>query len=206
MPTPRASWLSSLRALRLRTAQLRTLVPFALLVGLPWTAAVGACSSAGPYGYSAAYTPLDAEDSAVDKSVEYDPIMASRIPHEWQGKDLSLFGVVLARDEGRDGFADLTLSMRRLAPRNLCETGDDDSCRVTVSDREMVRVHALVKVAASDEVGQTRLQPRSLVRIVGRLEDQPDKDDGSPVLLVSFYRHWPPDYYVTEQARSYMKR
>lgn len=193
MPTSRASWLSALRA-----PQLRKLVPCALLAT--------ACSSAGPYGYSTTYTPLDAEDAAVDKSVEYDPIMANRIPQEWQGKDLSLFGIVLARDEGRDGFADLTLSMRRLAPRNLCETSDDESCRVTVSDREMVRVHALVKVAASDEVGQTRLQPRSLVRVVGRLEDQPDKGDGSPVLVVGYYRHWPPDYYVTEQARSYMKR
>jgi hypothetical protein len=185
MPTPRAS-------------RLRALLPFALFLT--------ACASAGPYGFSAVYTPLEAEEAAADKSVEYDPIMASRIPHEWQGKDLSLFGVVLARDEGRDGFTDLTLSMRRLAPRNLCETGDDDSCRVTVSDREMARVHALVKVAASDDVGQTRLQPRSLVRIVGRLEDQPDKGDGSPVFLVGYYRHWPPDFYVTEQARSYMKR
>lgn len=188
MPTSRAS----------RLPPLRVLLPFALVVT--------ACGSAGPYGFSRTYTPLDAEDGAIDKSVEYDPIMANRIPQEWQDKDLHLFGVVLARGEGRDGFADLTLSMRRLAPRNLCETSEEDSCRVTVSDREMVRVHALVKVAASDEVGQTRLQPRSLVRIVGRLEDQPDKGDGSPVFLVDYYRHWPPDYYVTEQARSYMKR
>jgi hypothetical protein len=169
-------------------------------------AVLAACHSAGPYGYSRAYTPLDAEASAADNSKEYDPVMANRLPHEWQGKDVDLFGIVLDRSEGRDGLADLTLSMRRLAPRNLCESGEEDSCRVTVSDREMSRVHALVKVDAADEVGQTRLQPRSLVRIVGRLEDQPDKGDGSPVLLVSYYRHWPPDYYVTEQARSYMKR
>jgi hypothetical protein len=167
---------------------------------------VSACHSAGPYGYSRSYTPLDAEASASDNSREYDPVMANRLPHEWLGKDLDLFGIVLQRGEGRDGLADLTLSMRRLAPRNLCEAGEEDTCRVTVSDREMTRVHALVKLANADDVGEQRLQPRSLVRIVGRLEDQPNKDDGSPVFLVSYYRHWPPDYYVTEQARSYMRR
>jgi hypothetical protein len=188
MPTSRASRLFS---------------PRTFLLSLMLAAG---CHSAGQYGYSRTYTPLDAEASAAEKSKEYDPVMANRLPHEWQGKDLDLFGIVLARGEGRDGLADLTLSMRRLAPRNLCEAGEEDTCRVTVSDREMGRVHALVKVDSSDDVGQTRVQPRSLVRIVGRLEDQPDKGDGSPVLLVSYYRHWPPDYYVTEQARSYMKR
>jgi hypothetical protein len=184
----------------------RTVRTFLLRALLPSIALVGGCHSAGPYGYSRTYAALSAESSATEKSQEYDPVMANRMPHEWQGKDLDLFGVVLARDEGRDGLVDLTLSMRRLAPRNLCEAGEEDTCRVTVSDREMARVHALLKVDASDDVGQTRVQPRSLVRIVGRLEDQPDKSDGSPVLLVSFYRHWPPNYYVTEQARTYMRR
>jgi hypothetical protein len=44
------------------------------------------------------------------------------------------------------------------------------------------------------------------VRVIGKLEDQPNKDDGTDVLVASYYRHWPPAEYVTEQARSYMRR
>lgn len=165
-----------------------------------------ACHAAGPYGYSQTYTALDAEETAVEGARELDPVMANRLPHEWREQDVHFFGVVLERSEGRDGLVDLTLSMRRLATRNLCETGDESTCRVTVGDREMARVHALVRVRAGDDVGETRIKPRSLVRIVGRLQDEPAKQDGSPVVLASYYRHWPPAEYVTEQARTYMRR
>jgi len=164
------------------------------------------CSSGGPYGFGRSYTPLSGEEAALEGSEPYDPVMARRLPDEWKSKKLEVFGVVLARGEGRDGLADLTLSLRRLAARNLCSDGAEDSCRVTVGDQELARVHALVNVAQTDSVGSERLQPRSLVRVVGKLEDQPSKDDGSDVLLGSYYRHWPPPYYVTEQARSYMRR
>jgi len=164
------------------------------------------CGSGGPYGFGRAYSPQSGEEAALEGSQPYDPVMARRLPDEWKTKKLELFGVVLARSEGRDGLADLTLSMRRLSARNLCADGAEDSCRVTVGDQELARVHALVQVAQSDNVGSERLKPRWLVRIVGKLEDQPSKDDGSDVLLGSYYRHWPPAYYVTEQARSYMRR
>ena len=179
----------------------------ALVLGLPLLlGCLLGCSSGGPYGFGRTYSPQGGEGAALEGSQPYDPVMARRLPDEWKTKKLELFGVVLARGEGRDGLADLTLSMRRLSARNLCSDGAEDSCRVTVGDQELARVHALVKVAQSDSVGSERLQPRSLVRIVGKLEDQPSKDDGSDVLLGSYYRHWPPAYYVTEQARSYMRR
>jgi hypothetical protein len=165
-----------------------------------------ACSSGGPYGYGRTYSPLSAEDSAVEGSKDYDPVMVRRLPDDWRNKPVNLFGIVVKRDEGRDGLSDLTLSVRRLAARNLCETGDEDSCRVTVGDHELARVHVLAPVAKDDDVGSSRLQPRSLVRIVGQLEDQPDKTDGADVLLASYYRHWPPGHYVTEKAREYMRR
>jgi hypothetical protein len=168
--------------------------------------AVLGCSSAGPYGFSRTYSPLDAEKRALDGSERYDPVMSRRLPDEWHTKKLELFGVVLARAEGRDGLTDLTLSVRRLAARNLCEAGEEDTCRVTVGDQELARVHALVKLGQTDSVGNERLQPRSLVRVLGKLEDQTNKDDGSDVLLSEYYRHWPAAYYVTEQARSYMRR
>jgi hypothetical protein len=164
------------------------------------------CGSAGPYGHSRAYTPLDAEDDAAEDSERYDPVMVERLPQEWQKKKLELFGVVLARGEGRDGLTDLTLSVRRLAARNLCEAGEEETCRVTVGDQELARLHALVPLRQEDLGGDSRLQPRSLVRIIGKLEDQANKDDGTDVLLASYYRHWPPAEYVTEQARSYMRR
>lgn len=169
-------------------------------------ALICACSSGGKYGFSRTYSPLDVEDKAVQGSAAYDPVMARRLPGEWHTKQVNAFGVVLARNEGRAGLTDLTLSLRRLAARNLCDSGEEDSCRVTVSDQELGRLHALVRLEQSDTVGSERLQPRSLVRVVGKLEDQPSKEDGSDVLVASYYRHFPAAYYVTEQARSYMRR
>jgi hypothetical protein len=164
------------------------------------------CGSGGAYGYSRTYSPLGAEEAAAQGSEGYDPVMAHRLPDEWHKKQLNAFGVVLARSEGRDGLTDLTLSLRRLAARNLCEAGDEDTCRVTVSDQELGRLHALVRLQQGDTVGNERVQPRSLVRVVGKLEDQPNKEDGGDVLVASYYRHWPAAHYVTEQARSYMRR
>lgn len=164
------------------------------------------CGSAGQYGHSRVYTPLSEEDAAASGSERYDPVMAQRLPQEWQGKKLDLFGIVLARAEGRDGLTDLTVSVRRLAARNLCEAGEEDTCRVTVGDQELARVHALVKLSQADAIGQKTLRPESLVRVIGELEDNVNKDDGAAVLVASYYRHWPPAEYVTEQARSYMRR
>jgi hypothetical protein len=168
--------------------------------------ACAGCSSAGPYGFSRTYSALDAEEAALEGSERYDPVMSKRLPDEWHSKKLDVFGVVLARAEGRDGLADLTLSVRRLAARNLCEQADEDTCRVTVGDQELARVHTLVKLSQSDNVGDDRVQPRSLLRVIGKLEDQTNKEDGSDVLLSDYYRHWPADYFVTEQARSYLRR
>ena len=164
------------------------------------------CGSAGQYGHSRVYSPLSEEDAAASGSERYDPVMAQRLPQEWQGKKLDLFGIVLARAEGRDGLTDLTLSVRRLAARNLCEAGEEDTCRVTVGDQELARIHALVKLTQADAIGQNTLRPESLVRVIGKLEDHANKDDGADVLVASYYRHWPPAEYVTEQARSYMRR
>jgi hypothetical protein len=152
------------------------------------------------------YSPLDDESDAASGSERYDPVMARRLPQEWQGKKLELFGVVLARTEGREGLVDLTLSVRRLAARNLCEAGEEDTCRVTVGDQELARVHALVSLRQADAIGQKALKPQSLVRVIGKLEDHVNKEDGADILVASYYRHWPAAEYVTEQARSYMRR
>jgi hypothetical protein len=177
-----------------------------LLAGCLLALGALACGSAGPYGYSRVYSPLSEEDDAASGSERYDPVMARRLPQEWQAKKLELFGVVVAREEGRDGLADLTLSVRRLAARNLCEAGEEETCRVTVGDQELAQVHALVELRQADAIGPKNLKPQSLVRVIGKLEDHVDKEDGADVLVASYYRHWPTAEYVTEQARSYMRR
>jgi hypothetical protein len=168
---------------------------------------LSACSSAGQYGHSPVYSPLDAEESALKGATEYDPIMAARSPDQWKGKTISLFGVVLERSPGTGGNAEAKLSVRILEPRNLCESGDDnDSCRVTVSDHEYAVVHALLHLSTEDDIGEHSVGLRSLVRVVGKLTDDVDPSDGQPVLKATYYRHWPRGFYVTTADRGLMRQ
>lgn len=164
------------------------------------------CHSPGQYGHSRAYSPLDAEEEAVANAKELDPVMAQRAPDKWRGKDISLFGVVLQRKAGQDGSADLKLSVRTLAPRNLCDNREEDSCRVTVSDRQHGIVHVLLKLEADDDIGRLSVGAGSLLRVVGRLSDDVDGEDGSMVLKGSYYRHWPRGFYVSNKDSSHMRR
>ncbi len=164
------------------------------------------CHSPGQYGHSRVYSPLDDESAAAAAAKDYDPIMAERSPDAWKGKPVKLFGVVKSRVQGPGGAADITLSVRTLEPRNLCESSDEDSCRVTVSDREHAIVHALVKLQAEDDIGKLSVGAGSLVRVVGKFRDDVSSADGTPVVGVTYYRHWPRGYYVTTAARSHMLR
>ncbi len=165
-----------------------------------------ACSSAGPYGYSRAYSANDDEEAAVENASEYDPVMAQREPDTWKKQKIMLFGIVTSRKEGPGGAAYLTLSMRTLAERNLCDDFDEETCRVTVGDHEHVVVHALAKLKGDDQLGKFSVGAGSLVRVVGKLSDNVDPDDGMPVLEAQFYRHWPRGYFVTSADASHMRR
>jgi len=165
-----------------------------------------ACASGGQWGHDRKYQPLDAEEAALQGSTEYDPVMANRSPEKWQDKPIHLFGVVMDRKAAPGGLAEVTLSMRVLEPRNLCDTGEDDSCRVTVSEREHARVQVLLKLLPENEIGAESVGPLSLLRIVGKLGSEASSKDGSPVIRASYYRHWPRNYYVTTAAASYMRR
>jgi hypothetical protein len=170
----------------------------------PWVLALAllcGCSSAGPYGYSRTYSPLDAEDDALEGAKEYDPVMAERDKAEWQKSKISLFGIVSKRAEGTSGMAYLTLSVRTLEARNLCEELDEQTCRVTVGEREFAVVHARLKLSPSDDIGEKSVTRGSLVRVVGKLTDEVDPDDGTPVLKADYYRHWPRNYFVTTASR-----
>lgn len=155
------------------------------------------CHSAGPYGYSRTYQPLSAESSAAEGAREYDPVMAERDKDAWKKATISLYGVVKSRTQAKDGSAYVLLSMRTLSDRNLCDDFDEDTCRVTVSEHEHATLHAKLKLSSEDELGQYSVGKGSLLRVIGKLTDEVDPDDGSSVLQVSYYRHWPRNFFVT---------
>jgi hypothetical protein len=168
---------------------------------------VAACHSPGPYGFSPNYAPLDAEETAVTGATEYDPVMVQRDPEGWRKKRVTLFGVVTTRGSGPGGGAYLSLSVRRLEPRNLCDNAnDEDSCRVTVSDRDFGVVHALAPLSPDDDFGPGSIGPGSLVRVVGGFGEDLDPTDGTPVLRATYYRHWPRNFYVTRASAVHMRQ
>ena len=166
---------------------------------------VTACSSAGPYGFSRTYSPLDAEANAAEGAREYDPVMAERDKAEWTKHKTSLFGIVNKRAEGPGGMAYVTLSVRTLEVRNLCEALDEQTCRVTVGQHEFAVVHALLKLSPGDDIGEKSLNRGSLVRVVGKLTDEVDPEDGTPVVKAEYYRHWPRNFFVTTASRPDMQ-
>jgi hypothetical protein len=172
----------------------------ALLLLLP------ACYSAGPYGHSPRYVELSEETVETAGAREYDPVMVERQPDEWRKGKIVLFGVVQSRAAGPGGQALLKLGVRRLEPRNLCgNEHDDDSCRVTVSDKDFGVVDVLVALRGGDDTGPLAVGQRTLLRIVGTL-GQDVSPDGAPVLHATWTRQWPPYYYVTRASAGDMRQ
>jgi hypothetical protein len=88
--------------------------------------------------------------------------------------------------------------VRRLEPRNFCQKqGDDETCRVTVSDKDYGVVYALVALHGEDDTGPTAVGSKSLLRVVGTIGEDVNN---APVIHATFYRQWPPSYYVTRSA------
>jgi hypothetical protein len=169
--------------------------------------AIAGCGSGGAYGHAPQYAPTGDEKSALAGSREYDPVMFARLPGEWRKGTVSLFGVVTNRAAGPGGSSYVTLSVRRLEPRNLCENAqDDDTCRVTVSDRDFGVVHATVRLTGEDDVGEHSAGAGSLVRLVGQFGENVDPNDGGPVLRASWYRLWPRYFFVTSASRAQMRQ
>jgi hypothetical protein len=189
--------------------RLRSLSPppavLALLISLVTLST--ACAGAGPYGHAAVYAPLSPETRAANGSKDYDPVMVQRQPDVWRAASVSLFGVVVARSPGPGGNAYLTLTVRRLEPRNHCEYATDEStCLTTVSDRDFGVIHALLVLRPEDDIGEHSLGIGSLVRVIGKLSQDPDPNDGNPVIRSTYYRHWPLNFYVTRASGAYMRQ
>ena len=165
------------------------------------------CHGGGDYGHAVNYAPLSPEEKALEGSREYDPVMFQRKPDEWRAKPVSLFGVVTARASGPGGGAYLTLSVRRLEPRNLCESNaDEDTCRVTVSDADFGVVHVNVALHGDDDMGEHSVGGGSLLRVIGTFGEDVDQADGSPIMRVTYYRHWPRYFFVTKAAAAQMRQ
>jgi hypothetical protein len=177
------------------------------LAALALVAMTVACHGAGPYGHSPKYVELDDETAAVAGAREYDPVMAERQPEDWHKGSVMLFGVVLGRTAGPGGQAMLKLGVRRLDPRNLCENEhDDDSCRVTVSDKDFGVIYALAQLRGDDDTGPKAVGIRSLLRVVGTLGQETSPTDGAPVLHATYYRHWPVFNWVTRASARDMRQ
>ena len=185
--------------------RLESLAPFLALISLG-TAGLAGCHGAGPYGHAPRYVELGDEQAASAGAREYDPVMVERQPDQWRKGAVTLFGVVESRSPGAGGQALLKLGVRRLEPRNLCESEhDDDSCRVTVSDKDFGVVYALVRLPGEDDVGPHAVGQKSLLRIVGKI-GQDVAPDGAPIVRASFYRHWPAYFYVTRASAQSLRQ
>jgi hypothetical protein len=160
--------------------------------------AVFASACAGSsYGHSPSYLPLDEERRVVDSSHPYDAA-AVHHPEQWAAGRVTLFGIVESRSAGPGGQALLRLTVRALEPANLCKRkGDDDSCRVTVGDRDLGVVWVLAPLREDDDVGAHAVRQQSLLRVVGSIGQDVSPADGAPIVHVSWYRHWPASEYVT---------
>ena len=183
------------------------LAPRALLALLVLLAAAAGCHGAGPYGHSPRYVELDDETTAAAGAREYDPVMVERQPEEWRKGTIVLFGVVLSRTAGPGGQAMLKLGVRRLDPRNLCDNEhDDDTCRVTVSDKDFGVVYVLTQLRGDDDTGPKAVGIKSLMRVVGTLGQETSPSDGAPILHASWYRHWPVFTWVTRASARDMRQ
>lgn len=166
-----------------------------------------ACHTPGPYGYSARYVPVADEQAATLRAREYDPVMYARDTNEWRTSKTALFGVVTARNPSTGGAAALTLSVRRLEPRNLCSNANDEgTCRVTITDRDFGVIHVRVVLQSADDIGEHAVGVGSLVRVVGIFGEDVDATDGAPILRATYYRHWPRHFYVTRANAETMRQ
>jgi hypothetical protein len=166
-------------------------------------AAAVSCGSAGPYGHARYYAPIAGETDAVASAREYDPVMADRDPDEWGKTPVGLFAIVTHGSAQPDGTTSVDLSLRRLADRNLCETAEEDSCRVTVTEREFGTLRAVFVARAEERLGDEALGAGSLLRLVGTIKRD---SSGRHYLEATYHRHWPRGTYVTTASRGSMRR
>lgn len=167
-------------------------------------ALVPACGGGGQYGYAHEYSTVDGEDAYLRRVVDtsYEEVRRARLEEQ---HFISWFGVVAEPPTTEGGLTRLVLSLRAHQDRHLCSTSSSDSCRVTVSEREIGRFVALIHMRPEDGAeGTLRLNVGSLVRVYGTSTGNDESDQ--PIIQAEWYRHWPTHYYVTTAAAGSMRR
>jgi hypothetical protein len=167
---------------------------------------LAACHAAGPYGHSKVYSATDGERTAVAAATEYDSKAFERSPEKWRDRPIWLFGIVTNRGLGPGGAAYVAVSIRSLQLRNLCDQDDEETCRVTISEREYGKINVLINLTGEDDRGELSVGPGSLVRVVGTIGQDTDPVEGTPIMRVRFCRHWPRGYFVTTKAAAVLRR
>jgi hypothetical protein len=191
--------MSSLRASVVRLSLRSSLLGLSLVLSL------AACGGGGRYGYARAYEPIDGERAYMERSADasYEEVRRAR-PEEQPY--VSWFGVALGPPEISGGTARVRLSLRAHQERHLCSTEYADSCRVTVSERELGTFTAQFAIRPEDaSSGTDRLWQGSLVRVYGRSQGEQDAS-GDPVIVGEWYRHWPRNTFVTTAMSGRMRR
>jgi hypothetical protein len=166
---------------------------------------VAGCGGGGAYGYARTYAALGEEQAYLERAVEasFEEVRRTR-PEEQPF--LSWFGVVRAVEDAGGGRVRVSLSLRAHQERHLCRGPEEDTCRVTVSERELGTFTALFTARPEDlREGTGRLQTGSMLRLYGTATAETDAG-GGPVIEVEWYRHWPPSTYVTTASRGSMRR
>jgi len=158
-----------------------------------------------PYGYAPEYVTLSDEEPYAERAAELSYEDVRRDPDSFSDRTLGWFGVVTSLKQEQAGRARLGLILRFHQPRHLCSGPSDDTCRVTISEREAGPFTAIIELRPEDTVGSARLNVGSLVRVYGHVTGDLD-DEGGPVLSADYYRYWPHGSYVTTGASSRMRR
>ena len=127
------------------------------------------------YGYSRSYSALGEEGPYLSRAVElsYEEVRRTR-PEEQQF--ITWFGVVRAVEDAGGGRVRVSLSLRAHQDRHLCGGPGDDTCRVTVSERELgnftallsARPEALPACRSARCSASTAPRPRRPTRAAGR--------------------------------------
>jgi hypothetical protein len=165
-----------------------------------------ACGGGNQYGYAREYVPLSDEEAFIEKTVDENYEDVRRDPESFRATLISWFGVVTkVTPEQSTGTVKVAMELRFHQERHLCADQFESSCKVTVSERSGGPFTAILKLRSEDVGGEKRLYDGSLVRVYGKPNGDLD-DRGGPVLIGSYYRHWPRNTFVTTALHNSMRR
>jgi len=158
------------------------------------------------YGYARYYQPLDDAEAALSGAPEPTYLDVQRDPAAFSSRTIGWFGVVREVVPQDDGTMLVRMSQRPHQERNLCSARSEDTCRVTVSERDSGPFSVRVRLrTGGDSEGENRVQRESLLKIYGRVTSDYD-EDGGPFLSVEYYRHWPRGQWVDTSQQAVMRR